>query len=51
MKFINQWKGKLSIPSGTARLSIIAQWARGKKKELNLTPFPGAQINMLLPEV
>ena len=51
MKFINQWKGKLSIPSGTARLSIIPQWARGKEKELNLTPFPCAQIKMLLPEV
>lgn len=50
-RFVNQWNGKLSIRSGTARLSIIPAWARGKEKETNLTPFPGAQINILLPEV
>jgi hypothetical protein len=50
-KFATQWNGKLSIRSGTAKLSIIPKWARGKEKELNLTPFPGAQINILLPEV
>ena len=50
-KFVNQWSGKLSIRSGTAKLSIIPKWARGKEKELDLTPFPGAQINIMLPEV
>lgn len=50
-RFVNQWNGKLSIRSGTARLSIIPQWARGREKELNLTQFPGAQINILLPEI
>ncbi len=50
-RFINQWNGKLSIRSGTAKLSIIPQWAWGKEKELNLTHFPGAQINILLPEI
>jgi len=50
-RFVNQWNGKLSIRSGTARLSIIPQWAWGKEKELNLIHFPGAQINILLPEV
>lgn len=50
-KFVNQWNGKLSIRSGTAKLSIIPKWARGKEKELDLTPFPGAQINIMLPEV
>ena len=42
-RFVKQWNGKLSIRSGTARLSIIPQWARGKSKELNLSYFPGAQ--------
>jgi len=50
-RFVNQWNGKLSIRSGTAKLSIIPEWARGKEKETNLSPFPGAQINILLPEV
>ncbi|UJS17240.1 MAG: ATP-binding protein [Candidatus Jettenia sp.] len=50
-RFVNQWDGKLSIRSGNAKLSIIPEWVWGKEKELNLTPFPGAQINILLPEV
>jgi anti-sigma regulatory factor (Ser/Thr protein kinase) len=50
-RFIDQWKGKLSIRSGTARLSIIPPWSRGRNLERNLTFFPGAQINILLPEV
>jgi len=50
-RFVKQWNGKLSIRSGTARLSIIPQWARGKSKELNLSYFPGAQINIMLPEI
>lgn len=50
-RFVSQWNGKLSIRSGTAKLSIIPQWAWGREKELNLTHFPGAQINILLPEI
>jgi anti-sigma regulatory factor (Ser/Thr protein kinase) len=50
-RFVDQWQGKLSIRSGTARLSLIPPWARGKAKETNLIAFPGSQINILLPEV
>jgi anti-sigma regulatory factor (Ser/Thr protein kinase) len=50
-RFVNQWNGKISIRSGTAKFSIIPEWAWGKKKEYNLTHFPGAQINILLPEI
>jgi anti-sigma regulatory factor (Ser/Thr protein kinase) len=50
-RFVEQWQGKLSIRSGTARLSLIPPWARGKAKETNLIAFPGSQINILLPEV
>jgi anti-sigma regulatory factor (Ser/Thr protein kinase) len=50
-RFVNQWNGKLSIRSGTAKLSIIPQWAWGKEKELSLAHFPGSQINILLPEI
>lgn len=50
-RFVNQWDGKLSIRSGTARLSIRPKWSWGKEKEEHLTYFPGAQINIMLPEV
>jgi anti-sigma regulatory factor (Ser/Thr protein kinase) len=50
-KFVNQWQGKLSIRSGTARVSLIPPWSRGREQERNLTFFPGSQINILLPEV
>jgi hypothetical protein len=50
-RFAEQWQGRLSIRSGTARLSIIPNWARGRERELNLTNFPGSQINIILPEV
>src|SRR4030067_1120134 len=50
-RFVHQWNGKLSIRSGTARLSIIPDWSWGKEKELDLNNFPGAQINIMLPEV
>ncbi|MBI5043631.1 MAG: sensor histidine kinase [Nitrospirae bacterium] len=47
-RFVNQWNGRLSIRSGTARLSIIPDWSRGREKETNLTHFPGSQINIML---
>jgi len=50
-RFVKQWKGKLSIRSGTAKISIIPQWSRGKSKAHNLPFFPGAQIHIMLPEV
>lgn len=50
-RFVNQWNGKLSIRSGTGKLSIIPQWAWGREKEPSLAHFPGAQINILLPEI
>jgi len=51
LKFITQWQGWLSIRSGTARLSIVPQWARSRNQERNLTFFPGSQINIMLPEI
>ncbi len=50
-RFVTQWQGKLSIRSGTARLSILPKWARGSELERGLILFPGAQINIMLPEV
>lgn len=50
-RFLNQWQGRLSVRSGTARHSILPAWARGRDQETGLTLFPGAQINILLPEI
>lgn len=50
-RFVNQWNGKISIRSGTAKLSIIPDWSWGKEKEAKLSYFPGSQINIMLPEV
>jgi anti-sigma regulatory factor (Ser/Thr protein kinase) len=50
-RFAEQWQGRLSIRSGTARLSLIPPWARGRERELNLANFPGSQINIILPEI
>lgn len=50
-RFIKQWNGKMSIRSGTARYSIIPDWGWGREREKNLVSFPGAQINIMLPEL
>lgn len=50
-RFVNQWNGKLSIRSGSAKLSILPPWARGREQERGLIAFPGSQINIMLPEV
>ncbi len=50
-RFVNEWNGKISIRSGSAKLSIIPDWAWGKERETHLIFFPGAQINIMLPEV
>ncbi len=49
--FVKNWNGKISIRSGTAKLSIIPTWSWGKAREQNLPRFPGSQINIMLPEV
>ncbi len=49
--FVQNWNGKISIRSGTAKLSIIPAWSWGKAREQNLTSFPGSQIHIMLPEV
>lgn len=50
-RFINKWNGKISIRSGSAKLAVVPEWSWGKSRETGLTYFPGAQINIMLPEV
>jgi hypothetical protein len=49
-RFIEKWKGKLSIRSGTAKISIIPNWDTfGKTKQTDLPFFSGTQIGIILP--
>lgn len=50
-RFVVRWQGKLVLRSGTARLSLVPPWARGRAKAEGLHAFPGTQIAMVLPEV
>jgi len=50
-RFTDKWNGKLSIRSGSAKLAVVPEWSWGKSRETGLTYFPGAQINIMLPEV
>lgn len=49
-RFVDKWNGKISIRSGRARLAVIPEWSWGKERLTGLTSFPGAQINIMLPE-
>lgn len=50
-RFTDKWNGKLSIRSGSAKLAVVPEWSWGKSRETGLTYFPGAQINIMLPEI
>ena len=48
-RFLDQWDGKISIRSGTARLSIIPPWDEDIPLSENLAYFPGAQVQIIIP--
>ena len=49
-KQVGRWGGLLSIRSGTARIADTPEWSEMPPVEEALTSFPGAQINIILPE-
>ena len=49
-KFIGQWEGKLSIRSGTARIAVLPVWDEDDALKKNLAFFPGAQVQLTIPE-
>jgi anti-sigma regulatory factor (Ser/Thr protein kinase) len=49
-KYIGRWGGKLSVRSGTARIAIVPEWDDDVPLEEKLPPFPGAQIQVTIPE-
>ncbi|MFW5952218.1 MAG: hypothetical protein ACOCVZ_08895 [Gemmatimonadota bacterium] len=48
-KQVGRWNGKISIRSGTARIADVPAWDDAPPLEEGLDPFPGAQIQIVLP--
>lgn len=46
---VNQWGGRFSIRSGTARIADVPEWDEGSPMDQNLAYLPGAQICIILP--
>jgi hypothetical protein len=49
-RFIAKWDGKFAVRSGTARLAIVPTWDEDVPLTENLASFPGAQIQVTIPE-
>ena len=47
---VKGWKGLFSIRSGTARIAHAPEWGRTPPMEERLTPFPGAHVNIVIPD-
>jgi hypothetical protein len=48
-KKVGRWGGKIAIRSGTARIADVPEWDDAVPLEKDLAPFPGAQIEIILP--
>ncbi len=49
-RYVGRWDGKLTVRSGTARLSIIPTWDDDVPLSKQLPAFPGAQMQIVIPE-
>lgn len=49
-RYIGRWDGKLSVRSGTARISIVPSWDDDVPLEEGLPDFPGAQMQITIPQ-
>jgi len=47
---MGRWDGKLSVRSGTARIAIVPSWDDDVPLEEKLPYFPGAQMQITIPE-
>lgn len=48
--YVHRHDGRLSIRSGTSRVTIVPQWDDSPAREDNLSPFVGAQLQIIIPE-
>lgn len=49
-RYVGRWDGKLTIRSGTARIGIVPNWDDDVPLTEELAPFPGAQVQVTIPE-
>jgi anti-sigma regulatory factor (Ser/Thr protein kinase) len=49
-RYVGRWDGKLSVRSGTARISIVPAWDDEVPLAEDLPDFPGAQVQVTIPE-
>jgi hypothetical protein len=49
-RFIGRWHGKLTVRSGTARIAITPEWDEDEPMRESLPYFPGAQMQITIPE-
>ena len=49
-RYVGRWDGKLSVRSGTARIAIVPSWDDDVPLAEKLPPFPGAQMQITIPE-
>lgn len=49
-RFVGRWSGKLSVRSGTARIAVTPDWDEDVPLQENLPYFPGAQMQVIIPE-
>ena len=48
--YVDRWHGKLSVRSGTARISIVPSWDEDDAMVKGLAAFPGSQVQVIIPE-
>ena len=48
--YVGRWNGKLSVRSGTARISIVPSWDDEPPLVEGLAPFQGSQVQVIIPE-
>lgn len=49
-RLVGGWDGLLSVRSGTARIADAPSWESTPPMEEGLTRFPGAQVNIVIPD-
>lgn len=49
-RYVGKWDGKLSVRSGTARIAIVPSWDEDEPLHEKLPHFPGAQVQITIPE-
>jgi anti-sigma regulatory factor (Ser/Thr protein kinase) len=49
-RYVGRWDGKVSVRSGTARIAIVPSWDDDVPLQEKLSPFPGSQVQVTIPE-